>query len=639
MTASRLILVEGWSDRIEVRPGDLVVALTAEGLQDLRDRRVDHVTPEQFGFNERLAEIERTLWPAELDWLERLGEIVAAGAPSQQVEARRFPWVYGWPLKSLVDRLMIANQECETVLEAAGGAPQSVWLYEDPDLEEAGGEVFSGWPDPSRARRVVWREIGRELGIPVTIESGVAKTFPRRLRLRRMVRSARALMRGLAPRFANTPSAPRDPIARFVFLHHSADTDAMFADLRDLNGDCFFAEEDGREVRLVRADGASPVYSRTIASAEWSADDGALEAYRPPFVAPRLLPPLRRALKTWLEARVPRYLARAAACRDLAREAGVAAVVTSHLTSDLQTAFVGAAAALPRTASVLVAHGDSPEVAPVWDLHELLPYDHYFVPNAEFAEYFRRRAAMLGRDTAQVHEGSRRWAEYRTWRQSPGPWLNRWDYSPPRLRRASPLRLGRKPVVVYVTSWVPAHLRYLCKPDYSDNFCHDLQVAICEALASARDIATVVKLYPHHRPNSAIERHLNKSRSPVHVSRAPMRHWFPRADAVIVDHPSTSLYQASMAGIPVFALLYSGFPFRDAAVADFAGQTASFTTAAEAGAAVRSYLREFPPSRAAVGPAFEVSDLGAQLLRLVRDPSPVASAMSAGMAMAAGERE
>jgi hypothetical protein len=276
----------------------------------------------------------------------------------------------------------------------------------------------------------------------------------------------------------------------------------------------------------------------------------------------------------------------------------------------------GAAATMPGVESALIAHGDSPEVAPVWDLHELKPYKHYFVPNREFADYFRERRARLSGHAAEVHEGSNRWAEYRTWRQEPPRWVNRWDTRLPRIRRKSPLALPRKPTVVYVTSWVPGHLRYLGKPDYTENATHDVQVAICGALASRSDRNVVLKLYPWHRPNSAIERHLRSVKSPVRVSRAPLRYWFASADAFIIDHPSTSLYQAALAGIPVLALLYSRFQFRPAALAEFEGQTAPFSTPGEAAELVRDFLDRMPVATPRVVPAFDNPSLPAQLLEL-----------------------
>ena len=610
MTSSgRLILVEGWSDRIEVRPDDLVVAVTAESLQDLRDRRIAHITPEQFGFVERLAAAEKRLWPAQLEWLERLGDLVALGAPGQQVEARHFPWVYGWPLKALIDRLIVANEECESILSAAGPSVRSVHLYEDPSLGEAEAEVFDGWPDGARARRVVWQQLSRERGIELKVDHGESQHAPRRSTLRNVARSILGLIR---PR-RRTPEPARSG-TRFLFLHGGADVESSTEQLTRLGCVCVSPEETGDTITVAGV-------SKDIHALSWTRDAALwqeLISRATTFLPGRIIESLDRGLAAWLDIRVPRYLSRTATSRFLLIEAGIGAVVTGHVTSEIAAAFIGAAAALPDVESVLIAHGDSPEVAPVWDLHELKTVKHYFVPNKEFADYFRERRAALKSNAAAVHEGSNRWAQYRSWRKPPRPWLNRWDYSTPRPRWRSPLLLGRKHVVVYVSSWVPGELRYLGKPDYTENVTHDIQVAVCDALSSQSDVAVVLKLYPWHRRNSAIERHLRNVRSRVRVSRAPMRFWFPRADAVILDHPSTSLYQAAMAGVPTLALLYSGFQFRPAALAELTGQTAAFSQPAEAAEIVTKFVRSMPAAASEGRPALAGRDLVSQLVELAR---------------------
>src|SRR5688572_21421729 len=245
ISSGRLILVEGWSDRIDVRPDDLVVAVTAESLQDLRDRRVAHITPEQFGFAERLAAAEKRLWPAQLEWLERVGELVALGAPVQQLEAKHFPWVYGWPLKALVDRLIVANEECESILSAAGEPVRSVHLYEDPSLGEAEAEVFGGWPDGARARRVVWAQLSRERGIDFKVDYGelqrpVGKSFLRRV--------AQSII-GLVRRKRRT-SAPARSATRILFLHGGADVETSIAQLTRLGCACFSPEQSGDTITV-----------------------------------------------------------------------------------------------------------------------------------------------------------------------------------------------------------------------------------------------------------------------------------------------------------------------------------------------------------------------------------------------------
>jgi hypothetical protein len=281
----------------------------------------------------------------------------------------------------------------------------------------------------------------------------------------------------------------------------------------------------------------------------------------------------------------------------------IKAVVTSNIVSDLQAGAILATRASTKVESVHIAHGDGPYIAEAWDLHELAPYKHYFVPNREFQSYFTSRRVVVGDSAAVAHVGSERWQEYLGWSLPPKRWLDRWDGTVPLVRRGPPGGLSTdKPIVVYVAAWSPGNLRYLNKPEFTEISYFRIQVAVAEELAKYKSVRAVLKLYPTDSGETAIARYISLNQVRITVSRAPLSNWMPWASRIIVDKPSTSMYQASLARVPLNVLVYRGFKFRPEALAPFSHCMIPFSTPAEAASAVGAFMRASDYARLSVCP-------------------------------------
>jgi hypothetical protein len=233
------------------------------------------------------------------------------------------------------------------------------------------------------------------------------------------------------------------------------------------------------------------------------------------------------------------------------------------------------------------------------------------VPDGEFAAYFRERRAHYQRQgtspfrAAQVHVGSGRWRRYARLSQRRRISL---ESSGQRIRLRINAPPGgvpvNRPIVVYATSEPERDERYVNKPSYSEMWYYRLQTALLRAFAALPEYTVVIKLHPAYDERwSATHRWVADLRADnLHLSQAPFSLWLSWADRVIFDKPSTTLYEAALAGIPHHLLLHRGLAVRPAALKKFEKCLTLFDHPHEAAEAVRQYLRTAEPCKAAIQP-------------------------------------
>ncbi len=246
------------------------------------------------------------------------------------------------------------------------------------------------------------------------------------------------------------------------------------------------------------------------------------------------------------------------------------------------------------TESVHIEHGDSPLALKTWDLLNLFHFDHYFAPHHEVGEYFRKRQTCYARPTAKVHVGSYRWHVHAGLSRRPRIYFERSGHSV-RLNMGSPPSKipCSRPIVIYLVTATGGDYRYLNNAFYPDTWYYQLQTRIVDSFVGKDQYTFVVKLFPGDAKfsNPVVDFLHDLAAENIHTSRAPFVQWLPWADRVIIDFPSTGLYEAALAGVPFHLLLHENLKVRAAALEKLRPWTTVFTDPEEAVQAIDTFLR------------------------------------------------
>jgi hypothetical protein len=280
---------------------------------------------------------------------------------------------------------------------------------------------------------------------------------------------------------------------------------------------------------------------------------------------------------------VPDLVREADLLRRLCAAEEIDVAVMPHI-ADVSQAATILASRSTRTLSLHIEHGDGIFDAGMWDFADLLLVDHYVTTNEERAAYQRRRGERYGRPVARVHTGSYRW------RELAGKALTRKS----RLRRRIRQSVRRRRLVVYVLTNTTGDARYLNIASFPDDWYYAFLTEVADWFATRKDLDVVFKLFPGdgHAYNP-IRDYIDDLAVPhLSTSTAPLSRWIPRADRVIVDFPSTALYESALAGVPFLGLVWAGHKIREAAREVFGSRLATFRTASEALREIAAFLAD-----------------------------------------------
>jgi hypothetical protein len=613
----RLIALDGLPPGFRPDPGDALLALTPRACLALDGEKRPYSILHEFGFEEKRAAFEKKYWPEQLAWFRKIDETLGAGLS--------FSTLFAYFLKISLDNLVVRALEARCVRDAGF---EDVTLYVDPGAGREEGLFGLCRGTVSNTARV-WPGVLKALGarcrtepLPARPPSGAPRASPGWDSL-----AKDALFAARAARWALLSWKARRSETRPLGL--------LFMETYYAMGDVVEeACRAGHRCFLRRGDKIVDVSGPVPSTRGWGPAKGATE--RPASDAFAAGSPLwnwpDQAAGTAVEPWLGRCY-REAAARDLTEVARLAGrfdgfyrderidfVLLPSMRDTLDMAAVAAARRSTGTKSVLLAHGDGPDFAEMWDLTELLPYHHYFVPDEEFAAYFRERRALYpDRDPAQVHVGSPRWRRYRELAR-PRAQLFRRGETGARLGGARPpldVPVG-KPVLVYALALPDGDYRHLNKPCYSETWYFALQKALAKRLAGIPGYSVVFKLFPNREAEQAplVEFVRSLDKDHFFLSRARFSDWLPFADRVLMDQPSTPLYEAALAGVPFHLLCHRDLAMRPAGLAPFRKQTTVFDSNEEACAAVAKFLRDPAPSRAAL-PVPPAGDVLSQLAGLL----------------------
>jgi hypothetical protein len=612
---ARLVLLEAVPDALQRAPGDQLVALTAEAVYELERRGIEHLVLADIVDEAALAATEDEYWREQLEWFDLLGAELAARMPETADWTLPLPYYFSYQLKSALDIVFIRGFEISALLRRE---PDAVVLWRvdapDPPLDEDDLSFLRGPSVLSRLLPAFCERAGvaYEEHRVAAERSGAAVAPPRR-----DWKPGAVVARGLDVAMRLASSLRRSDRRTFLFLSTAYDLRDVLRRARRRGHRCLILEGDAVfDISGVRRREVGRVESRFTEGDELADEltSPASPLWRWPDswhgvpVSELLASRLRRFVATI----APRLGADANALSRIYASLDVDVVLIPYLMSSRQGAAAAAARLSPRTQSVVIEHGDGVFDADEFDLSLLLCFDHVFSGDRELADYYERRRSASAYPLAQVSIGSYR--RQRVARESRG-------------RRGKPPVpvAGARPLAVYVVSAAGGDHRYLNSAWYSDAWYFQLQARIVEALARQTDYDVVVKTFPaHHVAGPLADYVADIGAAHMISSSVPFRRWLPFANRVVLDFPSTALYECALAGTTYLALVQDHLKVRPEAVASFGSSLQAFRSIEDAVDRVESFLRD-PAWRS---PAIEppATDLVDELERLAAQPGRDASA-------------
>lgn len=611
----RLVLLEDYPKGFDVGPGDLVISLTPQASYRLDQQHQPYRIPPDFGVEDQLKEREDAYWQEELLWFDELDAMLQERLPELTTRAIRPSILYGHYLKCVLDNLFIRGLESLTLLEQGEVSQVVLW---------AGPATSAASPPQRGALRLeqagvyprLWRHLCATRGIPYEEMASPAlpPSFPNghaasafRGAMAATIQQVLGLCREwqwVIQACGGRAHASKRRLTLLLLETNDDLTALLEAALR--HGHRCLVRRCGRIIDPARPGWSVQLSERVVSDTEamagrWAAAAEDMFAPASPiwrwpdgWFGCSMASLLADWFKSWLSSELLQVIPLSDRFHRLYQTERVDMVLTPALLDRFHIAAVAAGERPQSAHTALVAHGSGPDVAASWDLFELFPYHHYFVPDEEFAEYFRQRRTLYRRSTAQVHVGSYRWDRYTRLARRPRVYLERSAGLVPFRIGRPPLNLpATRPVIVYVIGRPEVAVRYLNKPEYSETWYYRLQTALIRLFADTPDYTFVMKLFPTQDPaTSAVGRFIRDLHAPhLYVSTSPLSRWLPWADRVIMDIPSTPLYETTLAKVPFHMLVHRSATMRPTALAQFAYALTVFDGPEEAVRAVRSYLQ------------------------------------------------
>ena len=251
-------------------------------------------------------------------------------------------------------------------------------------------------------------------------------------------------------------------------------------------------------------------------------------------------------------------------------------VFTQHMVSVDEYAAIIAARYAEKTRSSCLQHGDAAFALKMWDFGAYEPYDIYFTTNYEKEEYIKFRIE-LGNLGTKVFQ-----------------YPNRYDILPKanKLKNKQSKHTGPK-TVVYVpimypwdnTSWFEARV--------PDTWYFSWHKELVKLFGSRDDFNFIWKGIPaSNEIHDPIPNLINdRGHKNIKYATEPFVKWIKKTDMVLLDYPSTALYEAAVCGSPVMSLYFAPFNVvRESAVELFGKSLQPFNDFDEGIVRIEKYL-------------------------------------------------
>ena len=253
-----------------------------------------------------------------------------------------------------------------------------------------------------------------------------------------------------------------------------------------------------------------------------------------------LLPKLRYFIENWCPqviSLIDKYIA-------FYNDNQIDTVFTPHMVSVDEYAAIIATRYTEKTRSACLQHGDSAFALKVWDFGEYSPYHIYFTTNYEKEEYIKHRIELGNFDTKVFQ------------------YPNRYKMLPKvnRLKRKQTKNVIPK-TVVYVPIMYQWDNTFWNEARVPDTWYFSWHKELMKFFGSRNDFNFIWKGIPSSNeiydpiPNLINDQGYKN----IKYATEPFVKWIKKADLVLLDYPSTALYEAAVSGLPVMSLYFAPF--------------------------------------------------------------------------------
>ena len=265
---------------------------------------------------------------------------------------------------------------------------------------------------------------------------------------------------------------------------------------------------------------------------------------------------------------------------------GIDFTVTPHESSISELAAVAAARHSKDTKPVCFMHGYSILEPDLWDITEMDHHDVYFVPDHELHDYFIKRKQLYGGQKTKLFEG---FAIY--------------EYQHLMIikdnRKKAPInnkKIEKNQTIVYLPTFFSGGYARIDSIAYSDTWYYTFQKELLKYFSAQSDINFIWKGLPQsERIYNPIPKYIkDMGFKNIRVATDPFTNYLSSVDKVILDYPSTGLFESAIAGVPVMSLYHKGHRVRKDVVEFFGDMVQPFSTIQEALEKVDDFLKNDP---------------------------------------------
>ena len=255
-------------------------------------------------------------------------------------------------------------------------------------------------------------------------------------------------------------------------------------------------------------------------------------------------------------------------------------VFTPHMVSVDEYAAIVATRYAEKTRSACLQHGDGAFALKMWDFGEYAPYHIYLTTNYEKGEYIKHRIE-LGNLGTKVFQYPNRYEIL--------PKVNR-----PKKKRGSP---ADQKTLVYVPIMYQWDNTFWNEARVPDTWYFSWHKELVKFFDSRKDFNFIWKGIPaSNEIYDPIPNLINDGGyKNIKYATEPFVKWIKKTDLVLLDYPSTALYEAAVSGLSVMSLFFEPFNvIRDSALKLFGKSLLPFSSFDEGIAKIDDFLDSNP---------------------------------------------
>jgi len=254
-------------------------------------------------------------------------------------------------------------------------------------------------------------------------------------------------------------------------------------------------------------------------------------------------------------------------------------VITPHMVLIDEFAAIIATRYNKKTKSACLQHGDAVFDLKIWDFGEYLPYDIYFTTNYEMEKYIKYRVQFRNIDT-KVFQYSNRYKIL--------PKVNN-------LKNKVRSEADRK-TLVYVPTMYQWDNTFWAESRMPDTWYYCWHKELIKYFGSKKDFNFIWKGIPaSNEIYDPIPNLINdQGYKNIKYATEPFIKWIKKADLVLLDYPSTALYEAAVSGLPVMSLYFPFNVVRETALKLFGKSLQPFNNFNNGIAKINEFLNSNP---------------------------------------------